>query len=115
LTVQAEALRAMESLGFVFQVADLEAGTIPGSHMPFYQEIEYWPSGDFRDSFKEVEMTFVSGKTSTDIVLQADDRGSLTSPSHDTYQRFTVNNDEPGDLVEQLRTQLQQLASRRSG
>ncbi|GAA4891985.1 sporulation-control protein [Stackebrandtia albiflava] len=113
LPVQAAVLDAMESLGFVFQTADLEDGTIAGSHMPFYQEIEYWPSGEFRDSFKELELTFVTGKTTTDVVLQADDHGSLLSPGHDTYQRFTVSNDDAGDMVEALRTQLQQLATRR--
>ena len=113
LSVQAAALRAMESLGFVLQLADLETGTIPGSHMPFYQEIEYWPSGEFKDLFNEVELTLVASKTSTDVILQADDRGGLTSPGHDTYQRFTVNNDDDGDLAEQIRTQLHQLAGRR--
>ena len=112
LPVQAAVLAAMESLGFVLQLADLEAGTIPGSHMPFYQEIEYWPGGEFKDRFKEVELTFVAGRTSTDVLLQANDKGGLLSPAYDTYQRFTVQNEEPGDLVEQLRTQLGQLASR---
>lgn len=112
LPVQAAALRSMESLGFVLQLADLETGTIPGSHMPFYQEIEYWPSGEFGGRFKEIELTFVTNKSTTDIILQADDRGGLTSPGHDTYQRFTVDNNDDGDLSERLRGQLQQLAER---
>ena len=115
LPVQTAAMEAMESLGFVLQLADLESGTIPGSHMPFYQEIEYWASGEFSERFKEVELTFVAKQTTTDIILQADDRGTLTNPGHDTYQRITVNNDDHSDLSEQLRTQLQQLANRAGG
>ncbi|GIG65886.1 sporulation protein [Phytomonospora endophytica] len=112
LPIQAAVMAAMEELGFVLQLADLEAGTIPGSHMPFYQEIEYWPGGEFKDRFREVELTFVAGKLSTDVLLQANDKGGLLSPAHDAYQRFTVQNEEPGDLVEALRMQLTQLAQR---
>lgn len=113
LAVHTAALNAMDTLGFVFQTADLEAGTLPGSHMPFFQEIEYWPGGEFKGEFKEVELTFITSTASTDIVIQADDLGSPLSPGHDTYQRFTVQNDDTSDLVEPLRLQLQQLSQRR--
>jgi sporulation-control protein len=113
LAVHTAALDAMDQLGFVFQATDLEAGTLPGSHMPFFQEIEYWPGGEFKDAFTEVELTFITNKSATDIVLQADDQGSPLSPGHDTYQRFTVANDDPGELAEIIRGELKQLAQRR--
>ncbi|GLZ76477.1 hypothetical protein Afil01_12840 [Actinorhabdospora filicis] len=110
--IQKAVLDAMVELGFVLQIADLESGTIPGSHMPFYQEIEFWPGGEFKERFTEVELTFVTGKATTDVIFQANDKGSLTSPAHDTYQRFTITNDAPGDILETLRTQLTQLGQR---
>jgi len=113
LPAQVAALNAMNELGFVFQVADLEEGTIPGSHMPFYQEIEYWPGGEYKDGFTEIELTFVSNRETTDILLQPNDQGSLLSAGHDNYQRITVENENPGDLVELIRLQLQQLAQRK--
>lgn len=112
LPVHVAGLNAMDELGLVFQNADLEAGTLPGSHMPFYQEIEYWPGGEFKGKFTEVELTFVTNRATTDILLQANDEGSPLSAGHDKYQRFTVKNDDPGDLVDVIRTQLEQLAQR---
>lgn len=110
--VQKLVLDAMVEMGFVLQIADLEEGTIPGSHMPFYQEIEFWPGGEFKERFTEIELTFVTGKATTDVILQANDKGGLTSPAMDTYQRFTITNETPGDVVETLRTQLTQLGQR---
>lgn len=112
LPVHVAALNAMDALGLVFQTADLEAGTLPGSHMPFYQEIEYWPGGEFKGKFTEVELTFVTSKATTDILLQANDQGSPLSAGHDKYQRFTVKNDDTSDLTDVIRTQLEQLATR---
>lgn len=111
LPVQAEAMRAIESLGFVLQGADLEQGTVSGSHMPFYQEIEYWSNGEFSSAFKELEATFITNATTTDIILQAGNSGPLTA-GNDNHQRFTVQNNVPTDLTEPIRTQIQQLAQR---
>ena len=41
LPEQEYVLAALDRMGFRFKGADLEAGTLRGSTMPFYQEIEY--------------------------------------------------------------------------
>jgi sporulation-control protein len=113
LAAQTKALEALEALGFVLQEADLEAGTVSGSHMPFYQELEYWTGGEFSDKLPNLEMTFLTNASTTDVLLQTGNTGSLTAPGNDVYQRFTVPNDTTDDLTDQIRTQLEQLSQRR--
>lgn len=113
LPVQTAVMEALEGLGFTFQQGDLEKGTIPGSHMPFYQELEYWATGEYADRLKEIEVTFVSSQANTDIVLQTDNPGGLITPDHNRFVRFGVPTDEPGDVAETLRGQLDQLIQRK--
>lgn len=115
LPAQAHVLGALLQLGFRLHSADLEMGRISGSAMPFYQEIEFLPSPQFQSHMTELEVTFLSGPTSMDVVLEADNRGGLMRSGGDAYSRFRV--DHAGadrvDWVRQMQQALQQLAARR--
>ncbi|GLZ79296.1 hypothetical protein Afil01_41030 [Actinorhabdospora filicis] len=112
LPAQAAVLDALARLGFTFSGADLEPGTVPGSRLPFYQEIEYWPGGRHRASFKELELTFVTSPAGVDVILEADKRGGFLSAGRDAVNRFHVPHAEHGDLTGLLTEQLELLARR---
>ncbi|HZE38735.1 MAG TPA: sporulation protein [Stackebrandtia sp.] len=114
LPVQAEALRAIEAAGFQLQGGKLVDGTYPGSHMPFYQEIEFWSTGEFTAHFKKLSVTFFTGAETTEVVFQADNLGTLLTPGVDVSQRFTVRNNVPSDFTELVRQQLWELVKRRT-
>ncbi|MEV0647441.1 sporulation protein [Phytomonospora sp. NPDC050363] len=111
LPVHEAVLNALGRLGFTFSKADLESGTIPGSQMPFYQEIEYWPGGQFRNSFKELELTFVTGPSTVDVILEADRRGGFLSAGRDALNRFTLPHSESGDLTALINEKLGRLSA----
>lgn len=115
LPAQERILAALSRLGFGLKSADLERGRIHGSNMPFYQEIEYYPSREFARFMNELEVTFLSGPASMDVVLEADGRGSLFAEGSDTYRRFRVDYAavDRVDWEVQLRHELQQMAARR--
>ncbi|GAA4891979.1 sporulation-control protein [Stackebrandtia albiflava] len=113
LPVHNQVLSALDRLGFVFHKADLEAGTLRGSRMPFYQEIEYWSAGEFRNAFKALELTFVTDERSTHVILEVDRPGGFLSAGGDAYGSIRVGNDDRNDLLPALRDQLTQLARRR--
>jgi sporulation-control protein len=91
LPAQDNILAALAHLGFRFKGADLERGTLRGSTMPFYQEIEYFASPEYARFMTELEVTFLSGPAGMDVVLEADNRGSLFVQGGDTYARFRVD------------------------
>lgn len=115
LPAQDNILAALAHLGFVFKGADLERGTLRGSTMPFYQEIEYGPSPEYARFMTELEVTFLSGPTGMDVVLEADNRGSLFAQGGDTYSRFRVDYATAGSINWQaeIRNQLAALAAKR--
>jgi Sporulation control protein len=107
-------LAALDRMGFRFKGADLEAGTLPGSTMPFYQEIEYHAGPEWRRHFNELELTFIAGPSSMDVLLEADTRGGFLTSSRDVYNRFRVNyGDHPGAVERALRDGLRAMARRR--
>ena len=112
LPVQTAVLTALGRLGFTFSKADLEPGRVAGSSMPFYQEIEYWPGGRYRGSFNELELTFVTGESTMDVLLEADRRGGFLSRGGDSIVRFTVPHTETGDLTGILDEHLGRLTRR---
>jgi len=115
LPAQDRILAALAHLGFGFKGADLERGTIRGSTMPFYQEIEYHASPEYRRFMNELEVTFLSGPTSMDVVLEADNRGGLFVAGGDTYARFRVDYATAASIDWQahLRSQLAAMAAKR--
>ncbi|GAA3032900.1 sporulation protein [Streptosporangium longisporum] len=113
LPAQDHVLGALGNMGFGFKKADLERGTLQGSRMPFFQEIEYYAGPEYRRHFNELELTFIAGPQAMDIILEADKRGSFGS-SHDSYSRFTVHyGDHPGQVEQSLRGALQAMAQKR--
>ncbi|WP_214411761.1 sporulation protein [Sphaerisporangium fuscum] len=96
LPSQEQVLEAFARLGFHFRSADLEAGHIHGVHqqLPFYQEIEFHPPGEWAGRVNEVELTFVASPGGLDVVLEADKRARLFSPGHDVVGRFQVTHEQ---------------------
>jgi sporulation-control protein len=91
LPAQQRILDAFGRLGFRFHGADLELGRIHGSSMPFYQEIEFYPGGQYGRAMKELELTFIAGPTSLDVIMELDKRGGFLSAGGDAYNRFRVD------------------------
>ncbi|WP_336204935.1 sporulation protein [Nonomuraea sp. LPB2021202275-12-8] len=114
LPAQEHVIGALDRLGFQFKKADLERGTLHGSTMPFFQEIEYYAGGQWRRHFNELELTFIAGPRQMDVILEADKRGGFLTSSHDSYNRFTVRyDDHPGAVDQSLQRGLEQMARRR--
>ncbi|SDR11963.1 sporulation protein [Thermostaphylospora chromogena] len=114
LPAQEHVLAALDRMGFRFKGADLEEGTLPGSTMPFYQEIEYYAGPRWRRHFNELELTFIAGPASVDVILEADRKGGLLTAGRDVYTRFTVRYDDPPAAAERaLNAALQAMARRR--
>ncbi|MEV4294318.1 sporulation protein [Microbispora rosea] len=114
LPAQDHLLGALVHLGFHFKRADLERGTLRGSTMPFYQEIEYHAGPEWRRHFSELELTFIAGPHSMDVILEADKRGGFLTSSHDVYNRFRVGyGDHPGRVEQALRDGLAAMARHR--
>jgi sporulation-control protein len=91
LPAQQRILDALGRLGFRFHGADLERGRVYGSSMPFYQEIEFYPGPQYSRAMKELELTFIAGPTSMDVLIELDKRGGFLSAGGDAYNRFTVD------------------------
>ncbi|MER7206154.1 sporulation protein [Streptosporangium sp. NPDC000239] len=114
LPAQDHVLGALDNMGFRFKKADLERGTLHGSRMPFFQEIEYYVGPEYSRHFSELELTFIAGPRAVDVILEADKRGGFLTSSHDTYNRFTVHyDDHPGQVEQSLRAGLHSMAQRR--
>ncbi|MDP9861960.1 MULTISPECIES: sporulation protein [Streptosporangium] len=114
MPAQDHVLGALDNMGFRFKKADLERGTLRGSQMPFFQEIEYYAGHEYARHFNELELTFIAGPQSMDVILEADKRGGFLESSHDAYNRFTVRyDDHPGQADQALRAGLQAMAQRR--
>ncbi|GGP76366.1 sporulation protein [Streptosporangium pseudovulgare] len=114
LPAQDNVLGALSRMGFHFKKADLERGTLRGSRMPFFQEIEYHAGHEYGRHFSELELTFITGPHSMDVILEADKRGGFLSSGGDTYDRFTVRHgDHPGQVEQSLRAGLESMARRR--
>lgn len=115
LPAQHRILAAFDRIGFHLKGADLERGRIPGASLPFYQELEFAPGPEFAGRVNELEVTFVAGPQTMDVLLEVDNRGGLISQGHDAVQRFTVDyaSVDHHDWESVLRDQLHHLAQRR--
>ena len=94
-------LAAVQNLGFRFSGADLESGRIPGSTLPFYQEVEFHGSPRF-SGINQLEVTFLTRADAIEIILEVDKRGGFLSEGSDRVGRLTVGHDGGGDLAGQL-------------
>ncbi|HLU75226.1 MAG TPA: sporulation protein [Nonomuraea sp.] len=114
LPAQNHVLAALDRMGFRFKSADLERGTLQGSALPFFQEIEYYAGGPWRRHFNELELTFIAGPRQMDVVLEADQRDGFLRAGRDAYNRFTVRyDDDPAGVDRALQRGLESMARRR--
>ncbi|MBW8482044.1 sporulation protein [Actinomadura parmotrematis] len=117
LPAQERILAAFSNLGFHFRNADCEKGRIWGVHqeLPFYQEIEFHPPSHYARGINQLEVTFVAGPHSMEVVLELDKRGGLFTEGHDAFSRFTVDygSVDHTDWEHQLDGFLQQAGRRR--
>jgi sporulation-control protein len=95
LPSQLRVLQAFMQLGFHFKSADLEAGHIYGAHqdLPFYQEIEFHPPGQYGHVTNEVELTFIAGPAMLEVILEADKRTGRFGSS-DVIGRFRLSHED---------------------
>ena len=100
-------LQAFFELGFTFKDADFERERLPGSTLPFFQEIELLSPLQYARSYDEVEVTFLTGTDSMDVLLEVDKRGFVSS--QDKLSRFSVGLDEV-DRFDWANALTQQLA-----
>ncbi|MCW2898314.1 MAG: SpoOM family protein [Streptosporangiaceae bacterium] len=93
LPAQERILAAFANLGFHFRTADCEKGRIWGvrQELPFYQEIELYPPPQYSGGIKQLEVTFVAGPHSMEVVLELDKRGGVFTEGHDSFGRLTVD------------------------
>ncbi|XVS61582.1 sporulation protein [Actinosynnema sp. CA-299493] len=96
LPSQDRVLDAFGQLGFQFRSADVEAGRIHGvqQELGFYQEIEFFPPGQFAGAINQVELTFVTNPHELVVVLEADKRGGMFSSGSDAFGRFHVTHQD---------------------
>ncbi|KDA42399.1 MULTISPECIES: sporulation protein [unclassified Frankia] len=115
LPVQEAVLAALGDLGFHFKSANVEKGRLHGSDLPFYQEIELKPSGEYARRISELEVTFLVDGSGVDVVLEADRRGGLLSSGGDELSRFRLGHHDTDrhQLAGLLHQQLEHLGRRR--
>jgi sporulation-control protein len=99
---QSRVLAAMDQLGFRLFKADLEFGHIPGSRLPFIQELEFYPGPGFKRHMNEVELTFVGRDNDMDVLFEVDRKTTglarLMYTSLDEVKAFRVRYDECANL-----------------
>lgn len=117
LPAQQALLDAFIQLGFRFKNADLERGHIRGTrqHLPFYQEIEFFPPQQYR-GLNQVELSFVADEHEMDVVLEMDKKPGLFSEGSDTFRSFKVglNNYQGTDWAAYLNQWLSEVGSKRN-
>ena len=115
LPVQQAVLDALGALGFRFKSADVEKGRVPGSDLPFYQEVEFLPPHHLAGNVNELEVTFLADPTGVDVILEADRRGGVFTSGHDSLARvrFGHADTDVQRLAGFLDQQVRQLGARR--
>lgn len=95
---QTRILDAMRNLSLQLFKADLEIGSIRGSRLPFYQELEFRAGPKFAQRIHEVELTFVAREHDMDVILEMDKKTlgwtRLAYGSVDEVRGFTVRYDQ---------------------
>ncbi len=92
LPAQDTIIKALLKLGFRILRSDVEHGSLRGveSAVPFYQEIEFHPSAKYEAALNKLEVTFVPGPFSTQVVLELDRRGGLLA-GRDLFGLFVAD------------------------
>ncbi|MFC5291092.1 sporulation protein [Actinokineospora guangxiensis] len=92
LPSQNSVLDAFGQLGFSFRSADVEVGRIHGvpQRLNLFQEIEFFPPGQYQGRISQVELTFVTTPEEVWVVLEADRRRGFLQSGGDAFGRFQV-------------------------
>ncbi|HMJ75296.1 MAG TPA: sporulation protein [Iamia sp.] len=104
LPVHDAVVASMERIGFTLMSADLEKGSIAGSSLGFYNEVEFKGQG----KIPEAELTFVTGPAETRVVVELQRRGLLAS--RDRHSTLAGPTNEMFDWDTVLRQHLDELA-----
>ncbi|MFY7928250.1 MAG: sporulation protein [Oligoflexus sp.] len=95
---QARILEAMRNLSCRLYKADMEFGHIPGSRLPFFQELEFHAGPSYARFVNEIELTFVTRDQDMDVILEMDKRTTglarLAYSSIDEVRGFRVRYDD---------------------
>jgi sporulation-control protein spo0M len=75
LPSQEAILLGASHLGFRLKESDLERGRLGASPLPFYQEVEFAASDQFRGKVKELEIKFVTDEPGLHVFLEVDKKG----------------------------------------
>ena len=115
LPVQRAVLDALVGLGYRFLGADVEKGRVPGSELPFHQEVEFAPPPGLRGRVTELEVTFLADPQGVDVVLEADRRGGLFTEGRDAVGRLRLAHGDTDvrRLAPALDEAVRQLGARR--
>lgn len=110
LPAQERILSAFNNIGFRFKGSDCEKERIPGSPLPFRQELEFYPAPQFQGRLNELEVIFLAGPSGMDVLMEMDKRGGFLRAGGDSMNRFSVGYDQlQADWETQLNHHLQQL------
>jgi sporulation-control protein len=92
---QARILDAMRNLSCRLYKADLDFGHIPGSRLPFFQELEFYAGPNYARFINEIELTFVARENDMDVILEMDKKTSglarMAYTSFDEVRGFRVS------------------------
>jgi sporulation-control protein len=115
LPEQERILDALQRIGCRLKGSDLERGRIPGATLPFYQELEFAPPPELARAISELEVTFLVGPDTMDVLLEGDRRGGFLDAGGDRVHRLTVGYDavDTEDWESIMRDHLHELGRRR--
>ena len=112
LPVHEAVLEAIEGLGFGFVGADLEDGRIQGAELPFYQEVEFSGSSRF-SGVSQLEVTFITSESGTEVILEVDRRGGLLSSGGDSFGHVSLGTTPPPVREARIEAAIQELGRSR--
>jgi hypothetical protein len=83
-------------------------GTIPGSGLPLYQEVEFRGSSRF-PRINQLEVTFLTSAAGTEVIIEADRRRGFLS----SVRRLSVGNEPTGGPDARLEAAIQEVGRSR--
>lgn len=114
-----EVLNALEFLGFRLHKATCEYDPRRGRHYPFVQELEFKPTGQYRQKFDELEVVFYLEGDRLEVMLEIDRRArglvSFMEEAFDVderYERFYVSRSDLNQPVQHLASRIEEILQR---
>lgn len=108
-------LDGLASLGFHLHKAECEYASHRGQPYPFVQELEFRPSGTYRQRFDELEVVFRGQGDRLEVLMEIDRRGrglaGLLAEAMDLDEHYRSLTLTPGDLKRSPQEIAQRLAT----